>query len=401
MKAYHFRFILLILIVLGSRSSFAVCSQTISPGAAVASVISSAAAGTTICLSSGSYGSLTFDSIVKSSDVTIESASGRTASLDLNINGSNHLKFQNLTILGLQLSGGNTKNITIRTSTLTGQAVLDMRNNSNANILIDGNTFDGISVCGGCYEGRLQIHQPGALGSQPVGVKVTNNHFGGAGESDGIQIGAYGVVVGPGNEFTGIVQSGYSRHVDSIQLYGQSHTTITGNYFHGNDVNIMAPDGGDTEVVTNNIFVGGSYVQSVQFGSHNNNMFSHNTVINVDVQMDAKNGEPASANFLVQNNIMINSSFDTNRSDGSAACTNCTYSFNLFQSSGDARGTNNVIGTPTFVGGATPSTWAGYRLTSSSLGYQSGADGNDRGTNYYGPSTLPTSLAPPTNLRVQ
>ena len=61
-----------------------------------------------------------------------------------------------------------------------------------------------------------------------MGVSITNNHFGNGGCSDGIQIigNAYGVGVGPGNEFSGVRQNGYSNHIDSIQLYGSRHTQI-------------------------------------------------------------------------------------------------------------------------------------------------------------------------------
>ena len=71
-----------------------------------------------------------------------------------------------------------------------------------------------------CYEGRLTVR--GYNNTAPVGVTITNNHFGNGGESDGVQLigGAYGVQVGPGNEFTGIKQGSYSAHVDPIQLYG-------------------------------------------------------------------------------------------------------------------------------------------------------------------------------------
>ncbi len=36
-------------------------------------------------------------------------------------------------------------------------------------------------------------------------------------------------------------------HVDSIQLYGSSHTMIDGNFFHDIDTALMAPDGGENE----------------------------------------------------------------------------------------------------------------------------------------------------------
>jgi hypothetical protein len=403
MKTYHFKQIILFSILLGSSQvSWAGCDQTLSPGANVASAISSAAAGSTICLNSGSYGSTNLSNIVKTSDVTVQSASGNTASLSLNINGSNHLNFQNLTISQLDIAGGATKNITIRGSTFKGQAVLRMDGNSNANILIDSSTFDGISVCSNCYEGRLEV-----IGgsSQPVGVKITNSHFGGAGESDGIQVSAYGVVIGPGNVFDGIIQGSYGRHVDAIQGYGQSHTTITGNYFVNNSIQIMMPDGGNTETITNNVFIASSGNNGIQLGTHTNDTFFHNTVKNITVNMDKKvENSTSSSGNVARNNIMINSNFKTVDSGGNAACNNCTFDNNLFNSSGSAKGTNNLIGTPTFTGGTSPTTWPGYQLTSSSLGYKAATDGNDMGTNSYGAGTPPPPtavvLTAPSNLRM-
>ena len=363
------------------------CTQTLSSGANVASAIGSAAAGSTICLNSGSYGTVSLSNVVKSGDVTVRSVSARGASLALRINQSNHLRFQSLTIAGLEIDTnqqGGTKNITVQGNTFTGQSVLNLGNNGNANILLDGNTFDGISVCSNCYEGRVQI-VANPWSNQLSGVTLTNNHFGNGGESDGIQNGANGVTIGPGNVFEGILQGSYGRHVDAIQLYGQSNTTITGNFFRNGDTYIMAPDGGNNEVITNNVFFGSGYYWKVQLGSHNNDKVMHNTVVGaMGISIDAKTDQAPSTNVIVQNNLMAGSSFKTNDSNGRMACTGCTFSSNLFKSSGDAMGTGNVIGTPTFVGGVTPTTWQGYRLMEGSVGYRVASDGTNIGANYFG-----------------
>ena len=91
-------------------------------------------------------------------------------------------------------------------------------------------------------------------------MTIKNSHFGGGGCSDGIQIigDAYGVQV-IGNEFEGIQQGSCAPHVDSIQLYGSSHTLIDGNFFHDVDTAFMAPDGGENETFVNNVFLGGDY----------------------------------------------------------------------------------------------------------------------------------------------
>ena len=82
-------------------------------------------------------------------------------------------------------------------------------------------------------------------------MTVQNSLFNGGGNSDGIQVGAYGVRV-LHNEFTGIHMVD-ATHTDAIQLYGQSHTIVRGNYIHNAASGIMAPDGTSHELIENNV----------------------------------------------------------------------------------------------------------------------------------------------------
>ena len=172
-------------------------------------------------------------------------------------------------------------------------STVDASSMSNAGIVFDRDTFDGIDATGSSYEGRLSVR--GSDNAGPVGVAVTNSHFGTGGCSDGVQIvgGANGVQVGPGNEFSGLKQASCTAHVDSIQLYGSKNTHIVGNYFHDDDTIIMAPDGGESEVISDNVMIGAGYVPAVQLGSHQGTQFVHNTVKNIQVQTGSKVGSPA------------------------------------------------------------------------------------------------------------
>jgi hypothetical protein len=354
----------------------------------LSSVYSSAKAGDTIQLASGSYGSFTGAS--KSGMVTLKAASGATPTMSVKLTPAAYLTLDGIQISGLSLSG-KTNNITVRNSTFTGQAYLNLSGNANANILIDHNTFKPWNAGASSAEGRLHITQPGALGSSAVGVKVSNNLFQGPGCSDGIQIGAYGVVVGPGNTFTGIKQGSCAPHVDSVQLYGQSHTTITGNYFVNFTTAIMAPDGGNTEIITNNVIdSNANSTNAVQFGSFKSSTFSHNTVRGTSVNMDHKSGSANSSGGKITNNIMVNGNFNASGS----VCTSCTIDHNLFNSSGRASGTNTVIGTPVFTGGTNPTTYAGFALASGSVGKGKATDGTDLGVNVSGTTTPPTEPTP-------
>ncbi|HEY4098437.1 MAG TPA: right-handed parallel beta-helix repeat-containing protein, partial [Baekduia sp.] len=232
----------------------------------------------------------------------------------------------------------------------------------------------GISVCASCAEGRLEVRQY-PLGSQPVGVTISHNHFGGAGQSDGVQDGAYGVVI-DGNTFDGIVQAGgYTRHVDSIQLYGQSHTTISNNYMRNFTTAIMAPDGGDHEVVANNVIISPTAnASAVQFGHQNGTTFTHNTVKNTDVHAWVGAGDATpNRSMVLQDNVMVAAGFVA------GGCVSCTVGYNLF--SKGATGTNALTATPAFAGGSNPTTYAGWALASGSPGKGNASDGTDRGIN--------------------
>jgi hypothetical protein len=354
-----------------------------------ASTFSAAQGGDTIYLAAGNYG--TFAGSAKASTVTIRPESGAVAQINPRFNGAANLKLDGLTITGASLAG-TTKNISIVNSRFTGMTTVgDGSAMSNANILFDKDTFDGISACSSCYEGRLSVRGTGKAATTPMGVQVTNSHFGNAGESDGVQIigAATGVKIGPGNLFEGIKQGSYQRHVDSIQLYGSSQTQIVGNYFRGNDTILMAPDGGDRENVSNNVMIGGgAYRPAVQFGHHNGSTFTHNTIKDIDINTYVVSGDSnPNRNMIVRDNVAVNATLN------GSGCSACTVTHNLFTKG--ASGANALTGTPVFVGGTAPTTYAGWALKAGSPGKANASDGKDRGINV-GTSTPPPTTPPPT-----
>jgi hypothetical protein len=208
-----------------------------------------------------------------------------------------------------------------------------------------------------------------------------------------MQIGARGVRV-LNNEFVGIRQVS-ATHTDSLQLYGAHQTVIQNNYFHDFSVAIMAPDGGEQELIANNVFDGdGSYRPAIQLGSQHGSQFVHNTVRKVDVFMDRKNDSTDnSANGLLRDNVLVNGTINT----PSSKCSNCTVSHNLFSSASQAAGTNVVAGVPVFAGGANPTSWAGFALAAGSKGKGDASDGTDRGVNPAGvgaPAPTPSLPSP-------
>jgi hypothetical protein len=350
-------------------------------------VFAAANAGDVIQLAAGDYG--TFSGGQKAGVVTIQPAPGAGASMEISFSNAGNINLQGVTVAGATISGGS-HNITIGTSRFTNMSTVDASSMSNAGIVFDRDTFEGIDATATSYEGRLSVR--GSDNAGPVGVAVTNSHFGTGGCSDGVQIvgGANGVQVGPGNEFSGLKQASCTAHVDSIQLYGSKNTQIVGNYFHDDDTIIMAPDGGESEVIADNVMVGAGYVPAVQLGSHRGSQFVHNTVKSIDVTMDHKSGESPSSNGVIRDNVFVNGSTNALVSGN---CTGCTVSYNLFSSSGNASGTNAQIGAAAFVGSASPSSWAGYVLAAGSPGKANASDGADRGIRI-APAAAPAPAAP-------
>jgi hypothetical protein len=386
-----------------SSRVFAVCGGTFAtllvvPSMAAAAVLPAAPGnlgavfgaanpGDVIALAPGDYGS--FAAGQKPGVVTIQGAPGGASSMEVSFSDAGNVNLQGLTIAGATISG-NSRNITIGTSRVTRMSTVDASSMSNAGIVFDRDTFDGIDVTGSSYEGRLSVR--GADNGAPVGVAVTNSHFGNGGCSDGVQIvgGANGVQVGPGNEFSGVKQASCSNHVDSIQLYGSKNTHIVGNYFHDNDTIIMAPDGGDHEVITDNVMLGAGYVSAVQLGSQDSTAFVHNTVKNIQVQTGSKVGGQASRNVVVQDNVFAQGA-SLLPSQGSG-CSNCPADHNLFSSAGASTGTASLVGVPAFVGGANPAGYVGYQLAPGSPGKANASDGTDRGIRI-SPAAAPAPVA--------
>jgi hypothetical protein len=387
----------ILLLSLAGGTAFAQsCTTTISVGANVASTVSSAAAGSTICLNSGNYGGVTLSGIVKSNYVTVRSASGVGATINPVVTGgTQYVRLSNLTVSGMNVDGATTKHLQIANNTFTQKLDIDTTNFNANDILVDGNTFNGIDSGGGT-EGRVSVHWPNGPGSVPAGVTVSNNTFSGGGCSDGVQIGSYGVVVGPGNTFTGLTQGSCVQHIDSIQGYGQSHTVVKGNFFVKPRVCLGFYDGGNGEVFEDNVFIGNGVDGTqcvIDLGSISSSTFVHNTLYNVSPRVGGINTATGGSGTYTDN-IMIGSSFGAGPL---SSCASCTFTHNLFSSGG--MGSNNLVGSPSFVGGAVPATLAGWQLTTSSIGYKTASDGSNMGALLLS-SGAAIVLAPPSSLRV-
>jgi hypothetical protein len=374
------------------------CTQTLSVGANIAGAVATATNNSTICLNNGNYGSVTFSNISRSGFVTLRSTTGRGATISPNVDNSDFIRFSSLTISGSYVTNC-AKEIQFLNSTFSDALSVNNRDyvctNYPVNFLIDGNTFGNIGP--GISEGRLDVRdrESGSPNGAMGGV-ISNNTFGPGCQSDGIQFTGRvdGVTIGPGNVFDGIVQSG-PTHCDMIQFYGGGqNNVITGNWFRNGSVVLTHHTSTPANTqFTNNII---SNVQQMQVDQSTNFLFQHNTVYNLTDFFALR-----STGGIVRSNILLGSTTGP-------STTGSTVSYQLCQSSGYCSGTNQIVGTPTFLGGlpGSISAFAGWQLANGSPGENAGHDGLDRGTLYYGegatpppPSTTPTiSITSPTSL---
>src|SRR5262249_50951047 len=157
------------------------------------------------------------------------------------------------------------------------------------------------------------------------------------------------------------------------------NNTINGNWFRNGSVALTHHTAAPVKTIfTNNLITN---VAQIQVGQSDGFRFEHNTIKDLTDYFAIASG---STNAVVQNNIIIGNTAPLALMTPYGSCSNCTVSFNLFEDPGSATGTSNLIGMPTFVGGASPSMWAEWQLTSSSLGYHAASDGLDMGATYYG-----------------
>lgn len=378
-----------------SAASAQTCTQTLSPGGNVASAVAAAAPGATICLNSGSYGTVTLNGISKGSAVTVRSASGRGAAMALTVSGgTSNIVIDSVTVTSGNMSGSTTRNITIRNSAFTGGMTFNSL--ANANVLLDGNTHNNIEG-GGQYSRPARLHLSYSSATHS-GVTIQNSLMDG-GSADGVQTGV-GVNI-LNNEFRNIKEGACGDcHTDAIQLLGASDSVIRGNYIHNSATGIVAYDRVTRATIENNVIDLGSRPWAIELYADTNSVIRHNTLVyrancsyNLacgTLALDHKASDPAGRGTIVVDNIVTSI----------ATINGSTYAerhHNLVRSgavSGD------ISGAPAYVGGATPTAWAGFQLAAGSPG--KGAASTPAGSDI-GASIAPAGTTPPgpaTNVRI-
>jgi hypothetical protein len=214
------------------------------------------------------------------------------------------------------------------------------------------------------------------------GITIQNSYFSG-GESDGIQNGGNGVKI-LNNEFANIVDDpNLGAHVDALQLYGSKNSVIKGNWFHNTPNGIVAFDGSDHEDIEDNVIDTSIAITLVYDKS---SVVRHNTLTG-NMRLGWKSQYPGSTGTVVKDNIFR--TWD----NANSANVPADESYNLVANGGPS--SKDIKGVPTYVGGTTPTTYAGYALASGSAGKANASDGLDRGVRF-GAAPAPTPSPTPT-----
>jgi hypothetical protein len=336
-----------------------------------ATVLGQAQDGDTILLASGSYG--TWGGTAK--QVTIKAADGASPTMKVNFNTGD----AGFTLDGLGGLGGDIDNaanhITIRNSAFTSPIVF--QGVSGGSILFDHDTFNNINSSSGGPPARVWL--PGDT-PHHSGITIQNSEFKG-GSSDGVQAGTALNLLN--NEFANITSAGCSScHTDNIQLFGGQASdgvgsTIKGNYLHDGETGIVQFDGGGGHVIEDNVVVRMS-IFGADFGGDRNTRFVHNTLwhTNNGLDMTSKAGQN-SVGTVIKDNVLDELSLTD--SDSNAQPTANDHNMIASGASGQ-----NFAGSPTFVGGSNPTTYAGFKLAAGSPGVGRASDGLDVGGRFGG-----------------
>jgi hypothetical protein len=386
----------------GSCWTPATCTQPIAANdtTSLQTALNNAVGGAVIC-GSGTYGAISLDAVKKASDVTLQSLDPNNPATvgRLALSGDSHLVFQGLHIVGADVWGNthmkflhnqfDTDWVYFCGSTSCGVTAVV----ANADVVFDHNSF---SMPKGIFDGRFEIR--GVDGDRtPNGLTITNNLFKDGSPNacgDGLQlIGDASYTMIHGNEFTGLDQGNCQaingNHTDPIQIVGAYHTVVDGNWFHDNGSGSGGFEGFDSEdsdVITNNVFASTGYPYSVTGGANldttdisRNMIVEHNVIVRQvsigDTHKDSNGNDVQDGSFgnLVRDNVILEG-FATGAKVGTAE------SYNLCLASSGCSGDHDInSNSPVFVGGATPTTYAGWVLAANSLGYHTASDGQSLG----------------------
>ena len=192
------------------------------------------------------------------------------------------------------------------------------------------------------------------LGRSPT-IVARHNTFGPGGCSDGVQIGASGITIGPGNYFHDKLQGACAPHVDAIQVVGGNDLIITGNYLVNNTVHLGIYDGAGNVKVSHNTFDANPGGQALQIGGVQGMHMHHNTFCDVTLGIGTKFANEVHSGWIVENNLFDAAEFAAS-GDQPGCGSDCILRYNLKTNGGTTTptGTNTVTGTVSYTGSPVP-----------------------------------------------
>lgn len=371
------------------------CTQTLSPGANVGAAISSAAAGSTICLSNGNYSGFTLTGVSKNPRVTVQAVTPKGASFTsaITLNGNSAgLTIGGVNLAGVLITSANTRDITFRNADASkGTIEIDGVTHAAPNILFENLEHLNQDNAGFCRGGAAPCVGAGAyhfsFSGRSSPVATIRGAIIDGGCADGIQSGVPFILESSQikNKFVGTCPN--DPHTDAAQLYGGpfAGTIIRGNYFLNNVQVIAAYDGVDNVLIEDNVIDPGAGSErrecQIELYSDANSIIRHNTIVYRNetypglICLDKKSGFDNGFGTQIYDNIV----------GGVSAQNGSTYSVrrnNLVRSGAVA---GEIAGSPTYAGGTNPATWYGFQLTPGSLGKgaASSPPGSDVGSTYF------------------
>ena len=298
----------------------AACTRTATP-ATLSSQVSAAAAGETICLASGNYG--TWSGTNKA--ITLQADAGASPQMQVNFgNGDAGFTLDGMTGMGGTVTGG-ARDFTIRNSAFTDTISIEA---TNANILLDRNSHDWDARYSGGSNAKIFVWNEGGDFS---GVTVQYSSIRN-GDLDGVHLGGGAGINVLGNLFANLCDRG-TNHTDNLQYEGGEGGRIAGNWVvaqAGCDTQgITSYDGGTNGVVIEDNVIDIRRPWGIELYADRNSIVRHNTLryypasscnFNITcgrIDINRKSEDPAGSGTQVYDNLTTNVSF-TNGSTGTA-----------------------------------------------------------------------------------
>lgn len=378
----------------------------------LATAVSNATTGQTVCLAAtADFGTWTGTS--KAITIGAKDGFNPTIALDLNTGDSSFTIDGNrttwtdstgLTITDAGFSGTpGPQNVTIKNTAFTNNnasgsgGLVEISGPTNTADVFDHDIFyaiggDNAGTCqpsdvnypSSCQEAAIRFSYDG-----PSGMTIQNSLFHDM-AADAVKVGASNTTI-QNNEFYAVKPDNAAKHTDAIQLCcgyisssnaGSGAITITGNFVNDCEQGIGAFDGTGSDTIKHNVVNNCTAHQLITAGDSPASTVSFNTIAfgagstSAAVECGSKPANVASVTAISNNITPQGVNTAGIASPPGPDCTPSSNTHNMFTSGASSP---NLNGTAAFVGGSSPTSFAGFCLTAGSAGHAAATDGTDVG----------------------